>query len=119
MTSLEADFGNHLFSEMPIIDGKCYPVHFVRSRYSSNKTLFVYNVEGARDTLMECWRTSNAIGGRGIFIHASWNLNTNHEYDWNGMINDVRICEECTERRPNRSLDTIGQFRRELIARYH
>jgi len=93
MTSFQAGFNNHLFSETPIIDGQWHHVGFVWNGYPSNRILYVDGIEVARDTLTECWETGGATGGRGIYIGASWGLDTHRDYYWNGLIDDVRIYE--------------------------
>ncbi len=93
MTSFQAGFNNHLFCETPIIDGQWHHVGFVWNGYPSNRILYVDGIEVARDTLTECWETGGATGGRGIYIGASWGLDTHSDYYWNGLIDDVRIYE--------------------------
>jgi hypothetical protein len=93
MTSFMAGFGNHLFSETPIIDGQWHHVGIVWNGYPSNRILYVDGIEVARDTVLECWGTGGSIGGRGIYIGASWGLDTHRDYYWNGLIDDVRIYE--------------------------
>ena len=92
MTSFQAGFNNHLFSEAPIIDGQWHHVGFVWDGYPSHRILYVDGVEVARDTVMECWG-GGGLGRSGVYIGASWGLDTHRDYYWNGLIDDVRIYE--------------------------
>jgi len=93
MTSFQAGFNNHLYSETPIIDGQWHHVGFVWNGYPSNRILYVDGIEVARDTLTECMGPGDWYVGQGIYIGASWGLDTHHDYYWNGLIDDVRIYE--------------------------
>jgi hypothetical protein len=93
MTSLYWGFdGDYLFSETPIIDGQWHHVGLVWDGYPANRILYVDGVEVARNTAGGC-STGGSIGGRGIYIGASWGLDTHRDYYWNGLIDDVRVYE--------------------------
>jgi hypothetical protein len=89
MTSLYCGIDNYLFSEAHIIDGQWHRVGLIWNADALSRTLYVDDVEVASDTT----GASGGIGRTGLYIGASWGLDTHKNYYWNGLIDDVQIYE--------------------------
>jgi hypothetical protein len=89
MTSLYCGFDNFLFSKTPIIDGQWHRVGLIWNANALSRTLYVDDLKVASDTTGQ----GGGMGGGGLYIGASWGLDTHKDYYWDGLIDDVQIYE--------------------------
>ncbi|MFC1634854.1 LamG-like jellyroll fold domain-containing protein [Planctomycetota bacterium] len=107
MTSLYCGIDNYLFSEAPIIDGQWHHVGLVWNNDALSRTLYVDDVEVASDITS----ASGGLGRTGLYIGASWGLDTHKDYYWDGLIDDVQIYERAvtSQARPQTFRRPTGQ----------
>jgi hypothetical protein len=89
MTGLYCFMDHFLFSEANIIDGQWHRVGLVWNADALSRTLYFDDAIVASDTASQ----GSYITESGLYIGASWGLDTHKNYYWDGLIDDVQIYE--------------------------